>query len=37
MPQGQGMTAISAMQAQAQIEQGGTVLSQTFVRSNKPS
>lgn len=33
MPQGEGMTAISAMQASKQIESGGTVLSQTFVRS----
>jgi hypothetical protein len=35
MPTGQGMTAISAIKAQEQIEQGGTVLSETFVKSNK--
>lgn len=33
MPQGDGMTAVSAMQASRQIEAGGTVLSQTFVKS----
>lgn len=33
MPTGQGMTAISAMKAEEQIQSGGTVLSQTFVKS----